>query len=655
MYRADIDGLRAIAVLGVVGYHAFPGLVPSGFVGVDVFFVISGFLITRNIAGALTVGTFSIGDFYSRRIRRIFPALATVLLATYAIGWAVLFSDEFTQLGKHVAAGAAFVSNLVFQQESGYFDYSSDTKPLLHLWSLGIEEQFYIVWPLTLWALWASARRPAIIVAVMTAASVIACILVTPRDQTAAFYSPFFRIWELTCGAWLALVPAPWARPAATPVVLLGLALIGATMFVPIDPAAFPGWWAILPVTGSCLVIAGGPKGPLSIAVLSNRLLVFVGLISYPLYLWHWPLLTFARILDGPLPSRSVRAVLVIVSVVLAWLTFAFIEQPLRRTARARASVYALTASMAVVAIAGVTAYSQDGLGFRPAARWAQPYVDSMRVSPRRAACIDIRDAHRRPDAWYCRLNPQGSASRVFVFGDSHGVSLLPAFEQVAIDQGRDMLITGFSGCPPLLGIDSVRADQEARNCRALNERVLAYVSEQKFTDVVLVGAWSYYTDGDYSGENVNLLTTGSTALSLAGSRQAFEQGVAETLSRYAAAGVRVHVVEKVPSQLGVAPDLIRSVAISNDDPAEVIRRVSVPHAEHRRLMQYVSSVFERQGLRGGAQGAASLIELDAVYCEGGVCPFGRPGTSYYMDNNHLTVAGALLAAPVIARRLAND
>lgn len=642
-------------MLGVVGYHAFPGLVPSGFVGVDVFFVISGFLITRNIAGALAAGAFGIGDFYSRRIRRIFPALATVLLATYGIGWAVLFSDEFAQLGKHVAAGAAFISNLALYRESGYFDYTSDTKPLLHLWSLGIEEQFYIVWPLTLWALWASSRRPAMIVAIITAASLIACLLATPRDQTAAFYLPFFRMWELTCGALLALSPVSlasgWSR-AGTTFVLIGLVLIGVAVFAPIDPAAFPGWWAILPVAGAGLIIAGGPQGSISRVLLSNRLLVFVGLISYPLYLWHWPLLTFARILDGPLPSRSVRAALVVLSVALAWLTFAFIEQPLRRARRSRANVYALTASMAVVAIAGVTAYSQDGLGFRVAARRAQPYVESMRTGRHGGACVDISNAHRRPDAWFCRLNPEGTTARMFVFGDSHASSLLPAFEKVAIDQGRDMLITGFSGCPPLLGIDSVRADQEVRNCRALNERVFSYVTEQNMSDVILVGAWSYYTDGDYTGENFNLLTTGHTALSLAESRQAFEQGLADTLTRYAAAGVRVHVVDKVPSQLRAASDLIRSVATSNEDSADVIRRVSVPLAEHRRLMQYVSAVFERQGLRRNTQDAASLIQLDAMYCEGGVCPFARPGASYYIDSNHLTVAGALLAVPEMAARL---
>jgi peptidoglycan/LPS O-acetylase OafA/YrhL len=221
-YRRDIDGLRAVAVLAVLGYHAFPEMVSGGFVGVDIFFVISGFLITSILAAELQDHSWSLRGFYARRILRIFPALLLVLVATLWLGWYVLLANEYKPLGKHAAAGAGFVANFAYWFEAGYFDRASELKPLLHLWSLGIEEQFYIAWPLALWALWRFGRRPDRYAAALLGASLIyACVLVW-LDRTQAFYSPLTRAWELLAGAWLALrqarnerLPSFLQKPAA--------------------------------------------------------------------------------------------------------------------------------------------------------------------------------------------------------------------------------------------------------------------------------------------------------------------------------------------------------------------------------------------------------------------------------------------------------
>jgi len=331
-YRPDIDGLRAIAVGSVLVYHAFPSLLPGGFIGVDIFFVISGFLITTILLQSLAAGDFSYRDFYARRIRRIFPALLLVLLATLAFGWYVLLPGEFSQLGKQITGGAAFFANLVFLGESGYFDATAETKPLLHLWSLGIEEQFYIFWPLLLGLAWRK-RWPILRVTLAVAAiSFLINVLTVQPHRAAAFYSPLSRAWELMAGGLLAAMrlqaangsadSRPWVRHVQS-IVGVGLIVLGLVMTR--STKAFPGWWALLPVLGAASCIAAGPSGVLNRYLLSNRLMVWIGLISYPLYLWHWPLLSYARIIEGGEPSLELRVALVVAAIVLAWGTYRFV------------------------------------------------------------------------------------------------------------------------------------------------------------------------------------------------------------------------------------------------------------------------------------------------------------------------------------------
>ena len=320
-YRPDIDGLRAIAVLAVIGFHAFPAWIRGGFVGVDVFFVISGYLISTILLTGMERGSFRFSQFYIRRIRRIFPALIVVLLACMVAGWLVLFSFEYKALGKHVAGSAAFVSNFVLWNEAGYFDKAAATKPLLHIWSLGIEEQFYIVWPLLLYLVW---KRKAATLALLLLLLIFSFTFnVLSSDPAADFYSPLTRFWELMAGAVLAYLSLYWEdlaeifrklpRPAlqiigagAAPgsitrnvTAVIGVLLIVAAVFTVDETKKFPGWWALLPVVGTYLMIASGPHAWINNKLLATRGLVAIGLISYPLYLWHWPLLSFIRIVNG--------------------------------------------------------------------------------------------------------------------------------------------------------------------------------------------------------------------------------------------------------------------------------------------------------------------------------------------------------------------
>lgn len=345
-------------MLCVLIFHAFPKYLKGGFIGVDVFFVISGYLISGIILSDLTGETFSFRQFYIRRIRRIFPVLAVVLLSCLVFGWFALTADELNQLGKHIAAGAGFVSNFVLWNEAGYFDNSAETKPLLHLWSLGIEEQFYIIWPLLLWAAWKKRLNVFAVCLTLTIISFGWNLHWYKTNGVADYFSPQTRFWELIAGAMLAFTSTHWkaclagitarlnhlicrihpVRQEKTPDSTLavshilsatGMILLVISAFMT-RPEQFPGKAALFPVIAAIMLIAAGSEGWFNKKILSRKALVWLGLVSYPLYLWHWPLFSFARILCGKTPSYLIRVVLALVSVLLAWLTVKVIEKPFR-------------------------------------------------------------------------------------------------------------------------------------------------------------------------------------------------------------------------------------------------------------------------------------------------------------------------------------
>ena len=390
-YRPDIDGLRALAVLSVVAFHAFPGLaaygLSGGFIGVDVFFVISGFLISTIIFENLDKGTFSFTEFYSRRITRIFPALLLVLIASYAFGWFALLADEYKQLGMHIAAGAGFFSNFALWNEAGYFDNSSETKPLLHLWSLGIEEQFYIIWPLLLWVAWKKKFNLLTITILVLAISFYLNVKGIKKDAVATFYSPQTRFWELLCGsvlAWVTLYkkdsfstfrtkldgylasivyrekPVVDGNALSNVISFLGMSLLMYGFWKITKEARFPGTKALLPVLGTVLIIAAGPTAWVNRTILSNKIAVWFGLISFPLYLWHWPLLSFARIVESEVPSRNIRIAAVLISIVLAWLTYKLVERPIRFGKYGKPKVMVLVALMSIVGVFGFVVKEAD-------------------------------------------------------------------------------------------------------------------------------------------------------------------------------------------------------------------------------------------------------------------------------------------------------
>ncbi|WP_446030512.1 acyltransferase family protein [Lelliottia amnigena] len=369
-YRAEIDGLRALAVISVVLYHAFPGLIPGGFVGVDIFFVISGYLITSILLQENKRGEFSILEFYRRRINRIFPALLVVMISVMVFCWFTFFSDEYMQLGKHVAGGAGFVSNIVLYSESGYFDSSSAVKPLLHLWSLGVEEQYYIVLPVLLWALYRLRLSLFVSLAIVALASFSFGAIEVYKNQISGFYLPQYRAWELFAGSLIACASAsesdarlPLSVRKALAVV--GLILIAACLFLYSESLIFPGFYALPPVIGSCMVIMYAKYFRPVNVLLSNRLAVIIGLISYPLYLWHWPVISITRIINGDIPPSSVQAYGLILSLALACGTYFLVERPLKRIKSVKLKTIPLALMMIIVGSFGYYVFINNGVETR--------------------------------------------------------------------------------------------------------------------------------------------------------------------------------------------------------------------------------------------------------------------------------------------------
>lgn len=453
-YRPDIDGLRAVAVLSVVLFHAFPGWLRGGFVGVDVFFVISGFLISSILLRELQGGAFSFAGFYARRVRRIFPALILVMAACLAFGWLVLFPDEYRQLGKHVAAGAGFAANLFYWAQVGYFDTAAETKPLLHLWSLGIEEQFYIVWPIVL--LLAYKRRMNLLLVALGLGVVSFLVNVGGVAQypSATFYSPASRAWELLLGAGLAClharvssglpVPPAWLRlPQFSPNLLAwtGVALLGAGLALITRDHRFPGWPALLPAVGALLVIAAGPAAWFNRMVLSNRLMVWIGLISYPLYLWHWPLLSFAQIVESRVPAPEIRAGAVLLAIVLAWLTWRFVERPLR-AAPARAVVAALCVLMLACAATAGAIWFKQGLPERQHIQENLANQKALVVVEDQAKAAACKARYGFDSVYqYCAMSDVTRDPTVVLIGDSHAYHMLFGLTKYYDGLGENLLL----------------------------------------------------------------------------------------------------------------------------------------------------------------------------------------------------------------------
>jgi peptidoglycan/LPS O-acetylase OafA/YrhL len=646
-YRPDIDGLRAIAVLSVVIHHAFPtGILTGGFIGVDIFFVISGYLISTILIGDLENGRFSFLVFYSRRILRIFPALIVVLAFCLLFGWLALFPDEYKQIGKHIVGGSAFVANLVLWSEVGYFDNSAQLKPLLHLWSLGIEEQFYIVWPMLLLVAWRTDLGFVRAAFILCMASFGIGLYSTYADTTEAFYSPLGRLWELLAGGGLAYMVVHdrnifvrYERLKAA----LGILLLAVGLLTINANSTFPGFWALLPVVGALLLISAGPDAWVNRVMLSNRLMVFFGLISYPLYLWHWPLLAFLRIGNADGTYRDVpvlsRLIAVFLAIFLSWGVYKVVERPIRFGNHKRIWTKALAGSMITVGLFGCAVFARQGVPSR--IRLTPPsasvlFDDYPHFPLKNEACE--REYPELQSAWSCLLSKPRKAE-LAIIGDSHAEqyyrSLANNLSASAVLNFSQPICLPFSSRP---------------GCQGKVEELIKFIKDNESIRTIILTGYFSFLASDFKYGNVEGARVANDLS--ATDKKAYQASADRLLSALTALNRNIIVLRDIP-------DLVFKprYCVSFQNPVMALLRGSVNSkttkqcgiavdAFERRMKDHDDALLEVLA----RYPAIDVFDPRPLFCDTKMCIAFRDGHFLYWNSDHLTLEGADL---VIARLLA--
>jgi peptidoglycan/LPS O-acetylase OafA/YrhL len=628
-YRADIDGLRALAVLSVVGFHAFSSTITGGFVGVDIFFVVSGYLISSIILRNLDSRIFSFASFFSRRILRIFPSLIVVLSACFGIAWFTLLSSEFQQLGKHIAGGAGFISNLLFWNESGYFDNISKSKPLLHLWSLGIEEQFYILWPLIMYVSWKRNLNLLKITISLIAFSFLLNVYLSQINLSADFYSPFTRFWELLSGALLAFITlqnklslykqklfssvegmlsAKMAkliiRVAQNMLSAVGLIVIIYSITTINEDFIFPGYWAALPVLGTIMVIAAGNSSWLNQIVLSNRVIVWFGQISYPLYLWHWPILSFIYILDVEEEFQYINIYAVIGSIFLAWLTYSVIEKPIRFSRKWRVTkVMSLTLLMLAVGLTGFFTYQQNGLEFRSIAQFSKEIDDAKKDWGYGSTILVDGKIENRI------LLTGKTENRVLFIGDSIMGMYYPRLYKLYETKGPyySSLFVARNHCQPVPGYNQISSPENI-SCTDYYSAAMLLAKEKENEKIVLAGNWI-----DLSLDN-----------KITGQGNIFVQDIKSLVDL----GKEVIIIGSHARHPRFAPRSISNQNRFKRNISDQYMSRSSLEALYRTKNDSLRLIAQRSG--------AKFINPFNYLCDDNVCPYVIDGAPVYIDADHI-------------------
>lgn len=648
-YRTDIDGLRAVAVGGVVLYHAFPFLLPGGFVGVDVFFIISGYLITTIIASDALTGQFSLAGFYERRFRRILPALVAMLVATTIAACLILPPGELDQYGQSLVSVALFGSNVLFWLEGGYFDAPAAAKPLLHTWSLAVEEQFYILWPLIAAALVALGRQRLLrgFVWVAILGSLLAAEYAVRIWPSQAFYLIPYRAWELGFGALLAVggVPALRSSLQREMTAWAGLALIIAPMLLYSDNTRFPGLSAVPPCLGTLMMIHAGRDGATRAGrMLSWRPILFTGLISYGFYLWHWPVLVLTQIaLNRPLQPYE-AAFCVAAAFILAAVSLRFVERPFRRPGRipvSRRMVLATSAgTLGLFASVGAAAYVTGGFSelASPRVRLAQAAIDS--VNPYRALCHNNEGtADLGPVAQCTGGTRRTDGYQLLLWGDSHADHLMPGLVRLAREQHFAVRQASVSGCGPLI-LTQDDIPLKDRACAAFHRAALEEAKQQPHLDAILLSVrWSSTLQG---------LATRAAPDATGSVRHHAGMKLLDAELEKLIAGIRQTVGPRPRIiLLGSTPEFdvwpatcfARAYKL-NGDPTPC----AVQSARDGQWGMLADKVLTKMAARDGIK----LALPRTLFCQGSLCRTAMGGHILFRDDDHFTNEGSAFATATL-------
>jgi peptidoglycan/LPS O-acetylase OafA/YrhL len=626
-YRPDIDGLRAVAILLVVGYHAFPSSMPGGYVGVDVFFVISGYLITSILIKSFESNGFSILNFYQRRILRIFPALIIVLAACFFAGWYISLKEDYAQIGKHIAAGAGFVANLVLWSESGYFDERGETKPLLHLWSLGVEEQFYLIWPLLIW--WSISRQHRIsrLIVTFLIVSFVANMILVNVDRVAAFFSPISRFWELLIGAYIASLQRHksetlnyleklWIPGFSNIAAWFGLGLVCISAFSFNADIGFPGLYALLPVVGAALLIFAGPSAYFNRILLSASLMIKVGKISYPFYLWHWPLLVFYRkYYEGG--SVLGTWVIVLISLILSWITFRWFELPVRYSRRPIRTAQMLAFACAIVGFCGFAVNMLDGVDIRSRVS-NDPKVNNLIGNStwkysKNKICTD----QHHDFSLFCIQSSKRSPA-IILLGNSYANHLFPGLIHNDLLNHNSFINLGSCDPSSVLG-------ENRKDC-GLQDLLIKSTPSLKYA--FISSSWSTF---DSSGKRVDSFTE----VELPGPDLSnYLMGLRKRLDMLVSHGITPVIFLPKPE----IPFHIRACFGSTERELAAILKCTIPRSKlDQQRAVLVSSILNL----GNEFPNLKFFDQADIFCDASQCSFIKNGLPLLRDNGHLSTYGS--------------
>lgn len=652
-YRREIDGLRAVAVLPVILFHAGFAVFSGGYIGVDVFFVISGYLITTILIKDREEGRASLLRFYERRARRILPALFVVLAVTIPLAWMRMPPHLFEDYARSLMFAVLFISNVHFWEFTGYFATDAELKPLLHTWSLAIEEQYYLLFPLLLMALGAFRRfRFLIVFGVLAALSLALSEWGWRNYPDENFFFTFSRFWELLAGSICAVLLYHREIKGNNILAALGLGLIVYSIFFYTAQILFPSLYTLVPVVGAMLIILFATPETLTARLLSLSPFVGVGLISYSAYLWHQPLFSFARIWTVEEPQPILMATLAGISLVLAYFTWAMVEQPFRRKEAQWLPKRAALFIASLVGIAAFAGFGQIGIataGFKSRLDQAMiPYIADIRASFDETSdyggCFQSGDVITR-FLELCDVHQVAEPKQIFgVIGDSHSASLLPAFDGISAKYGATVVGASVPGCPPLIGVEIHHRIMEQDTCRVFVQRHAQTLKDRGADVVFLAARWSLYTSGDYSGY------TGAFALSPEGESvqrdqvsalAAFQLGLTKTIEFYTQAGIKVILVAQVPGQKIQPLQVLDQALLLRLKPEQVVSHIEnsyVDRTDHDVLQAEANRLLQAQA---SASDLVYFLSLDEAFLLNDRFIWLSDGKTLYGDDNHLSVFGA--------------
>ena len=616
------------------------------------FFVISGYLISRLIVADIENDSFSLAHFYEARIRRLFPALFAMLLVSMVVGTIILLPQDFTFMSRNAFGAAAFVSNIAYWTQTGYFEGDAKVRVLLHTWSLAVEEQLYIVYPLMLMLVirkWAAQLR--LIIFSLAALSFGFCMLMTSVDQSTAFYLTPFRAWEFLIGALLAVgaVPQSKNQSVKTCAGLGGLGLLAATMLIFDELTVFPGAAALVPCVGTALLIWAG-NGTVTGRILAFPPLRFVGQISYSVYLWHWPLFVFVNYANIGKLSHIQNLALAALALGIGYLSWRFIELPFRKpyAETPQRSVFALAAA-AIIAVSCSSAlvYFSGGLPERfndQTVRLAS-YEQSMNPESDMCGNVDLQLA----DGSKCTIGNTAHAL-TFLWGDSHAGALFGALEKVTKENGEGIIYGASPQCPPLLDAGT------SVECIEGNRRRLDYILARDEIKTVILGArWSLYLEGRFiaageaetnSGVPHMIGPDGKPYLLFSdAARHHFKDGIRNLVQVLMANGKHVILVYPIPETGYNIPQTLALISRTGQNPADFTISRDVYVQRQWRAIRILEDLGHHKLL--------TRIYPDRVFCRGTRCMTVAHGSPLYFDSHHLSIPGALMLEQPIEQALA--